>query len=360
MDIVQFKILDLFSGAGGFSKGFEMIPGFTTVVASDFNEPALMTFHKNFPLSKIIFGDITSEKVKQAIVKNAVETKVNMIIGGPPCQGFSNKGKKLGLDDPRNFLFLEYLEMVNRLQPEVFVIENVKAMLTAVNGYFIKEIVDRINALGYKVNYSILSASNYGVPQNRQRAIIIAAKDKKIKMPVPTVGINNKTTVRDAISDLSYLNSGEGEMISQYRKPSESNYQTMMRANSGNILYNHIATSHSQIALDKLAMIPPEKGKEYLPRELWGNQKFKTTWGRLEWDKQSPTIDTRFDTPSNGKNSHPYLNRAITPREAARIQSFPDDFEFIGKKSHITKQIGNAVPPLMGKAIAETIKNQVK
>ena len=357
---MQFKILDLFSGAGGFSKGFEMTPGFTTVVASDFNEPALRTFQRNFPWAKVISGDITNEEIKQSIEKAANDTKVNMIIGGPPCQGFSNKGKKLGLDDPRNFLFLEYLEMVNRLQPEVFVIENVKAMLTAVDGYFIKEIVNRIHALGYKVNYSILSASNYGVPQNRQRAIIIATKNTEIKMPTPIVDIEHRTTVRDAISDLSYLNSGEGEMVSHYQKKPESNYQIMMRANSNNILYNHIATSHSKIALDKLAMIPPEKGKEYLPKELWGNQKFKTTWGRLEWDKQSPTIDTRFDTPSNGKNSHPYLNRAITPREAARIQSFPDDFEFIGKKSHITKQIGNAVPPLMGKAIAKVIKNQVK
>lgn len=357
---MQFKILDLFSGAGGFSKGFDMVPGFTTVVASDFNKPALMTLHKNFPGAKTIFGDITDEKVKQDIVQNAIEANVNMIIGGPPCQGFSNKGKKLGLADPRNFLFLEYLEMVRRLQPEVFVIENVKAMLTAVGGYFIKEITEQISALGYKMNYAVLTASDYGVPQNRQRAIIIATKHIEVQMPDPTVDKEHRTTVRDAISDLAYLNSGEGEMEAPYQKLAESNYQTMMRAKSGKTLYNHIATSHSKVTLDKLAMIPPEKGKEYLPKELWGNQKFKTTWGRLEWDKQSPTIDTRFDTPSNGKNSHPYLDRAITPREAARIQSFPDDFEFVGKKSHITKQIGNAVPPLMGQAIAEAIKRQVK
>ena len=122
-------------------------------------------------------------------------------------------------------------------------------------------------------------------------------------------------------------------------------------------LYNHKASQHKQIAIDKLKLIPPEKGKEYLPVELIGNQKFKTTWGRLKWDAQSPTIDTRFDAASNGRNNHPFLNRSITPREAARIQSFDDKFIFYGSKVHIRKQIGNAVPPLMAKAIADQIDN---
>ena len=120
-----------------------------------------------------------------------------------------------------------------------------------------------------------------------------------------------------------------------------------------------MASKHKQIAIDKLRMIPPERGKEFLPSDMIGNQKFKTTWGRLKWDEVSPTIDTRFDAASNGTNNHPFLHRAITPREAARIQSFDDSFIFCGSKVRIRKQIGNAVPPLLAKAIADQIFNEL-
>ena len=130
--------------------------------------------------------------------------------------------------------------------------------------------------------------------------------------------------------------------------------------NKSKKLYNHIATKHKKESLKKLKMIPPESGNEFIPKHLRGKQKFKTTWSRLEWKKISPTIDTRFDTPSNGKNSHPFLNRSITPREAARIQSFPDTFIFYGNKTEICKQIGNAVPPLLSKAIADVISREYK
>lgn len=357
MIALAYNILDLFSGAGGMSKGMDMVPGFTTVVATDFNKPALDTFKYNFPKADVVYGDILDKDVKTNIQRIAEKRGVNMIIGGPPCQGFSNKGKKLGLKDPRNFLFLEYLDMVKRLLPKVFVIENVKAMLNAADGYFIDEIKRHINDLGYNMTYGVLTASDLGVPQNRQRAIIIAFKEGQPHLPEPTVV--NKTTVKDAISDLAYLNSGEGKFEQDYKYSPKSEYQKLMRLNSKK-LFNHQATAHSKKALYKLSLIPPEKGKEYLPKELQGKQLFKTTWGRLKWDTQSPTIDTRFDTPSNGTNSHPYLNRAITPREAARIQSFPDDFIFLGKKTYVTKQIGNAVPPLMAQAIAQTIKDQTE
>lgn len=356
---MTFKILDLFSGAGGLSKGFEMVNGFESVIATDFNKNALETYKKNFPKSEIIFGDILNPEIKEYIEKQSKKKKVNMIIGGPPCQGFSNKGKKLGLNDPRNFLFLEYLDMVKRINPCIFVIENVKAMITAANGYFINEIKDKIEKMGYAMDVKVLTASDYGVPQKRQRTIILAYDPSFIPcMKLPEKIKDNYTTVRDAISDLSYLNSGEGDFEQDYRNLPQSDYQMFMRKNSKK-LYNHVSTSHSELAIKKLSLIPPEKGKEFLPKNMIGKQLFKTTWGRLKWDSQSPTIDTRFDTPSNGTNSHPYLNRAITPREAARIQSFPDDFVFIGKKTQITKQIGNAVPPLMAKAIAEKIKKVV-
>ena len=349
--IKEFKILDLFCGAGGFSYGMHRNPHFKTVVALDFNEKAANTFKMNMPEADVITGDITSDNIKKEIIKKSLENGVNMIIGGPPCQGFSMKGKKLGLEDPRNYLFLEYLHFVEELQPEVFVIENVKSLLSTAGGWFKDEILTYIEKLGYKVSYGILNAKRFGVPQARERAIFICSKSRDISLPE---GTDEIVTVRDAISDLAYLKSAEGDFEMEYTTEPQSEYQNKMRKDSVR-LYNHKASAHSEVALQKLAMIPAEKGKEYLPEELWGKQKFNTTWGRLVWDTVSPTIDTRFDTPSNGTNSHPELNRAITPREAARIQSFDDKFVFYGSKFYIRTQIGNAVPPLMAEAIANEI-----
>lgn len=351
---VEYRILDLFSGCGGFAVGFDMLPEFETLIAVDIMGDALKTFAHNFPKAKIINGDICDENIKKEIIQSAKQLKINMIVGGPPCQGFSNKGKKLGLKDPRNFLFREYLRLVDDIRPDVFVIENVKALVATENGWFINEILNEIKNLGYTTNYNIATASNYGVPQQRQRTIIIASKDSKINFPIPKYDNENMTTVRDAISDLAYLKSGEGDIETDYKNAPQSQYQKQLRNPDGK-LYNHNATNHSEIALSKLKMIPPEGDKKSLPKELLGNQKFNTTWGRLKWNSQSPTIDTRFDTPSNGTNSHPELNRSITPREAARIQSFPDSFKFLGSKTYICKQIGNAVPPLLAKAIGEAI-----
>ena len=348
----KFIILDLFSGAGGFSYGMEMNKHFETAVATDFNEKALATFSHNMPNTKTICGDITNEKVKMQIIETSKKLGVNMIIGGPPCQGFSLKGKKLGLNDPRNYLFKEYLNIVNELQPNVFVIENVKAILSTSAGWFKNQIIDEVKKMGYFVEYGVLTATDFGVPQTRQRAIFICCKDKAIQLPVPNC--KNIVTVRDAISDLAYLNASEGNDISEYKTKPESKYQELMRKNSA-MLFNHKASKHAKIAIEKLKMIPAEGGKEYLPEEMRGRQRFSGTWGRLKWDNPSPTIDTRFDACSNGTNNHPFLNRAITPREAARLQSLDDKFMFIGSKFYIRQQIGNAVPPLMAKAIADQI-----
>lgn len=347
---MEFRILDLFCGAGGFSHGIDKHKNFKTVLGLDFDKNAINTFNKNIKTAEGIYGDITVAKVKTGIISLAKELKVNMIIGGPPCQGFSLKGKQLGLKDPRNFLFLEYIDVVKEVKPEVFVIENVKNLLSASNGYFIREIVENFTKLGYIVNYGYVNAKDFGIPQNRERAIIIGSLSRSISLPTKL----NKTvvTVKEAISDLWYLNSGEGSEESDYINAPQSDYQKLLR---GKKLYNHVATNHSKIAIDKLKMIPPGGDKSFIPVELRGKQKFSTTWSRLVWEEISPTIDTRFDTPSNGKNTHPVLNRAITPREAARIQSFDDDFVFTGPKTSICRQIGNAVPPLLATAIAKTI-----
>ncbi|MDD3171788.1 MAG: DNA (cytosine-5-)-methyltransferase [Bacilli bacterium] len=349
---MEFRILDLFCGAGGFSYGIDKNKEFRTVLGLDFDDNAIATFNKNIKGAKGIVGDITSDDVKKNIIQEARKLGVNMVIGGPPCQGFSLKGKQLGLDDPRNFLFLEYVKIVEELRPEVFVIENVRNLINALGGFFIEQIITKFTSLGYIVNHGYINAKNFGIPQNRERAIIIGSLSRSIDLP--NGNSKNTITVRDAISDLAYLESGEGKSESDYINESQSKYQKMLR---GKKLYNHFATTHSKLALEKLKMVPAEGDKTSIPKELHGKQKFATTWARLKWDEISPTIDTRFDTPSNGRNSHPFLHRSITPREAARIQSFDDDFVFTGPKTSVCRQIGNAVPPLMAKAIGETILN---
>src|SRR5699024_3772793 len=352
----MYKILDLFSGAGGFSAGLDKLPQFNTLLALDINDYALETFKKNFPSVTTIAGDITNSEVKKNIIKLAKEKEINMVIGGPPCQGFSNKGKKMGLNDPRNYLFIEYLDIVNKLNPELVIIENVKSMINAADGYFMNEITERIENLGYFMSCSVLNSSKFSVPQVRERAFIIAYKNKTLTLP--DQNSNNILTVRDAISDLSYLDSGEGEGKTNYINQAFTEYQKEMRKNS-EFLYNHVASKHSELALKKLSYIPPEKGKEYLPKELIGKQKFNTTWSRLTWDKPSPTIDTRFDTPSYERNSHPYLNRSITAREAARLQRFPDNFQYLGTKTEICKQSRNAVTSKLSYAIGKDLIKQI-
>ena len=348
----DFKILDLFCGAGGMSYGMHKNPYFKTEVALDIDERLAVTLKNNMPETEVVIGDIKEDTIKDKIIDLSIKKGVNMIIGGPPCQGYSMKGKKLGLNDPRNFLFIEYLNLVKRIQPEVFVIENVKSILSTSKGWFKDEIKTEIKKLGYYVDVGVLTATDFGVPQTRQRAIFICCKIKKINLP--TAVVKYPVNVKDAIFDLAYLNSNEGNFEQKYKNEPSSKYQKMMRENSEK-LYNHKASNHALVAINKLKMIPPEKGKEYLPKELLGKQQFKSTYGRLKWKKPSPTIDTRFDAASNGTNNHPFLHRSITAREAARLQSFDDDYIFYGPKVAVRAQIGNAVPPLMAKAIADKI-----
>ncbi len=309
--------------------------------------------------SKIVLNvSKNGDKYKRQKYHSVAQTlEINMIIGGPPCQGFSNKGKNLGLKDPRNFLFLEYIEIVKAIKPEIFIIENVKNIISCAKGYFLEEIKERLNALGYQLSYQILNAKDYGVPQNRERAFIVGAS--RFSFDFNLLEPSQSVNVQDAISDLAYLCSNEGAFESDYLNPIQSSYQALMRKDSPK-LYNHQATNHSQAALEKLKLINKEQGKECLPKNLHGKQQFKSTWGRLNWNKISPTIDTRFDTPSNGTNSHPELHRSITPREAARIQSFSDNYIFYGNKTSVCKQIGNAVPPLLALALGKAILKSLR
>lgn len=344
------NMIDLFAGVGGLSLGFEMC-GFEVVLANEYDKSIADAYIKNRKNPNMIVDDITQLPIEDTFGR--YQGKVDLVVGGPPCQGFSAKGQRKSINDPRNFLFRYFVNVVATVKPLYFVMENVPGLLTTENGFFKKELMELFAELGYLVNAEVLCASNYGVPQNRNRAVIIGKRnaEKPVQMPIHRKTI---TTIWDAISDLSYLSSGEGTEIQKYRFGPQSFYQSTLRQNS-DVLYNHIATKHSSIALERMAMIPPKGGKEYLPPEHHTKSIYSGTWERMDADDVSVTITTRFDTPSSGKFTHPYLNRAITVREAARIQSFPDTFHFFGTKGSQMKQVGNAVPPLLAKSIAEAI-----
>lgn len=348
------KVIDLFAGVGGLSLGFEK-NGFDVVLANEYDASIATAYKKNHIKTKMIVGDITKLNLEQ-ILKPYVG-KADVVIGGPPCQGFSQKGQRKTIHDERNFLFKYYVRVVELVKPKYFVMENVPNLLTAEKGYFKREIEELFNTLGYHLNMGVLNASDFGVPQNRRRAVIIGKqKSAAPALPTPT---NTVVTVWDAISDLAYLNSGEGSEEQKYKLAPETDYERMLRGNNS-ILYNHIATKHSPLALERLALIPPNSGREVLPERHLTKSIYSGTWTRMRKDEISVTITTRFDTPSSGKFTHPFLDRAITVREAARIQSFPDDFVFWGNKGSQMKQVGNAVPPLLAGAIAQVIMNDIK
>lgn len=348
------KVIDLFAGVGGLSLGFETC-GFDVVMANEYDEAIANAYKLNHKNTNVVVGDITKLDLKK--IFGRFVGKIDVIIGGPPCQGFSQKGQRKTIHDERNFLFKYYVEVVKLVRPRYFVMENVPNLLTAEKGFFRNEIEELFDSIGYKLTMGILNASDYGVPQNRRRAVIIGKMGGEApKLPKP---LNKKTTIWDAISDLAFLESGEGQEEQKYQIDVQSNYQKQLRGRCL-VLSNHVATKHSSIALKRLAMIPPNGGKESLPKEHLTKSIYSGTWTRMRKNEISATITTRFDTPSSGKFTHPFLDRAITVREAARIQSFPDDFKFVGNKGSQMKQVGNAVPPLLAEAIANVIMNDIQ
>lgn len=343
-------VIDLFAGVGGLSLGFEMA-GFEVVLANEYDPSIAAAYKANRSGVKMIVEDIAKLPVEKTFA--AYEGKVDVVIGGPPCQGFSQKGKRKSINDPRNFMFRYYFEVVKKVKPRYFVIENVPNLLTTENGYFKDEIIELFSGIGYAVSCGVLCAADFGVPQDRRRTCIMGklGAAEPMELPKPKGG---RTTVWDAISDLAYLESGEGDEVQSYAHDPQSKYQKTMRAGSAK-LCNHVATRHSDTVLERLRMIPPGCGREMLPDEQRTKSIYSGTWCRMKRDGVAKTITTRYDTPSSGEFTHPYLDRAITTREAARIQSFPDTFRFYGSKASQMKQVGNAVPPLLGKAIAERI-----
>ncbi|MCX2718758.1 DNA cytosine methyltransferase [Lentiprolixibacter aurantiacus] len=346
--MASLKVADLFSGVGGLSQGF-ISKGFEVAFAIEYDKEISKSYELNHPNTSVINEDIREINLER--LKDSYG-KIDVIVGGPPCQGFSQKGKRLSINDQRNYLFKRFIDAVDIFRPKYFVLENVPNILSTANGFFKEQIIQGFNELGYTVNAETLNASDFGVPQNRRRAFFLGSMDGTM-LPFPSPN-NQVTTIKEAIYDLPFIESGEGHQYFDYEKPATSVYQKIMRSGSEGI-FNHISTKHSEIALQRLSLIPKGKGKEVLPEEHRTKSIYSGTWSRLDEDGIAATITTRFDTPSSGLFTHPILNRCLTVREAARIQSFPDRFLFYGTKSSQMKQVGNAVPPMLAAEIANII-----
>ncbi|MDF2606231.1 MAG: (cytosine-5-)-methyltransferase [Bacillales bacterium] len=400
----KYNVLDLFSGAGGMAEGF-LQAGFNIPCATDYSQEAAETYlnrHNQLGYTpKYFVGDIRTLTKNRSKLKELLNgNKIDVIVGGPPCQGFSLSGKRLA-DDIRNTLFLEYLKMVSLVKPKYFVMENVGGLLSykfdslvgldgqVYNDVFPQDVVqNEAFKLGYLVNWRILNAKDFGVPQNRPRVIFLGHKIKKIKggkikdaVKPPEFPRNEDkkkiVTVEDAISDLNFIKNGELRLKYDNRYGNNSEYQRKLKEGltlkkdgqrmRTNVLYNHQTSNHTQKIIERFAQLRPGESigalLERLPDDLkneYNTKKFRCT--KLNKNDVSPTVLT---LPDDIIHYDPKNPRILTVREFARLQSFDDSFEFKGKRTtggdrrkYETPQytqVGNAVPPLFANAIAKEI-----
>lgn len=372
----QYTSIDLFSGCGGMSLGFQMA-GIHSILASDIDENCEKTFRRNFIDTPFLCKDIIQ------IQKDEIDKLINgiipdIIIGGPPCQGFSlaNKNRNKVAEDPRNKLFYHFVKFINWYSPKAFVMENVKGLLSMQNGKVIETIVNEFSSAGsgYNVAVKILKASDFGVPQQRERVIIIGIrKDLNIFPSFPTPHCTEPISVDMAISDLPQISAGEGENIMTYPISPQNEYQKWMRQRSSSVR-NHISMKHTKRIIERFHAIKCGQSlvdvwethgsvKRGQPTEK-STIKFAQNNQRMFGDRPAPTIAASFQS----NFIHPHLDRNLTAREGARLQSFPDDFVFEGMRTKMSwehglsqyQQIGNAVPVLLAYAIAKNLITQLQ
>ena len=345
----KLTAVDLFSGCGGFSYGFQQA-GFHVILGVDNSKIALETFEKNHNNSKALLLDLHKDNAIDKIVNEAKNIEIDVIIAGPPCQGFSLTGTR-NEDDERNSLFYSVFRLANRLNPKAIIIENVPGLLNLYGGRAKNEIIRLCDEMGYNCNPKLLFAPDYGVPQIRKRVFFVAIKKEfgKFEFPEPIVKEEHYVGCADAIGDLPDLVNNLGCEYSKYDKKPFSNYQKNMR-NGNKILKNHVGTHHTEHVINVIAQVPEGGNHKDLPLGVGDSRKFNEAWTRYHSKKPSKTIDT-----GHRNHFHYIHNRVPSVRENARLQSFPDDFEFFGNKTEQYRQVGNAVPPLLGKILGEQL-----
>jgi DNA (cytosine-5)-methyltransferase 1 len=353
----QMGVFDLFCGCGGLSVGFQM-DGYKIAAGVDHDDAALATFKANFPTSQCLSADLAAKGIGQQLKERIGGAKVDVVVAGPPCQGFSLTGPR-NFDDPRNQLYLAVFETVKAMQPAGFVIENVRGMASLYGGQVREEVIRRFARLGYSTVAQVLCAADYGVPQIRHRLFFVGLRSELgvFEFPDPTHGPGRPlpfVTCKDAIGDLPPLYPPDfGEEVSVLESDSDSDFQSLMRRNS-NKLFNHVATRHTEIVRQVIALVPAGGDHKDLPPGIGKHRKFNEAWTRYHPSRPSHTIDT-----GHRNHFHYELDRVPTVRENARLQSFPDRFRFVGTRTQQNRQVGNAVPPLLVKAIASHLRHWI-
>jgi DNA (cytosine-5)-methyltransferase 1 len=349
----HYNVLDLFCGCGGMSWGLAK-KGFNIVAGIDIWDIALQTFQHNHKNAKALNLDITDAAPLEVL--NAIDIEpasIDVIIGGPPCQGFSKNTPASWrfLEDPQNQLYKSYLRFVKEIKPKIVIIENVAEIYNAFDGVVREEIINTLKEMGYTVEVKIINMHHYGIPQKRRRCFFFASK---VGNPLFPKESKKALSGWDAISDLPVVNQGEGYDGMLYDTEVTNDYQYHLRAGSS-MLFNHIANVMQPKQTARIASIGPGQGLKDMPAELRVKGGYSGAYGRLDYTSAAPTITRWVFHIGSGRFAHPREVRGLTMREAARIQSFSDDFHFLGNRSNQAGQIGNAVPPYFMEQLGDCI-----
>jgi DNA (cytosine-5)-methyltransferase 1 len=360
----NYTAIDLFCGAGGLSEGLRQA-GFKILAGNDIDPHAGATFKATHSDAQFLSGSIHELSASDFLSLTGLKKgELDCLAGGPPCQGYSVYNHQRGMHDERSHLFKEYLRIVEGLMPRWLVMENVTGIMSAGQGEAFQAVLAGIRNLGYKVEAKTLRAEDYGVPQERRRVVFMANRiGAPIVWPHKTHGEGLKpfTTIRDALGDLPPLKNGEDKGVTKYGSRVKSDYQREVRGTS-KMVHNHSASKLGAINIQRMQHIPQGGSWRDIPFDLLpaGMKRAKRSdhtkrYGRMRWESQSCTVLTKCDIHW-GAYIHPDQERSITVREAARIQSFPDWFHFEGPRTEQFVQVGNAVPPLLGKCIGEALQ----
>ncbi len=347
----KYNIIDLFAGVGGLSYGFSQLHQFNIIAANEIEKDISEAYKLNHPNVKMLNCDINSltEELLNEILQGE---KVDVVVGGPPCQSYSTLGKRR-MDERAN-LFMQYKRVLKILQPKAFVFENVVGILSMDKGNLFKQIQSEFEELGYSLQHKILNAVNYGVPQQRERVILVGFKgNNNFVYPEPTHGEGLKpyVTLKDAIGDLPVLKSGEKKI--NYAGGVTNEFLEFVRKNTSDFVEEHSAPKNGAHLIRIMETLKDGQSKDDLPEEIRPKSGYGNTYAKLWWEKPSTTITRNFACPSSSRCIHPRDSRAMSIREGARLQSFPDDYKFYGSDGMKRLEIGNAVPPLLSMAIAK-------
>lgn len=340
------RFVDLFSGCGGLSLGFERA-GFRSALAVDAWPDALQTYVRNRPGADTLCADLSDLDIEEVCRQRGL-TGVDVVVGGPPCQGFSVAGKRRE-DDQRNRLYQAFVRWVEVLQPRAFLMENVPNIFSFAEGRVLAAIVSDFERLGYRVEHRVVTASDYGVPQRRRRAVFVGLRNG-LTYRFPERGAAAEVTTRQALGDLPEATIAEG---GAYTAEPQSAYQEAMRLGSLGV-HNHLATVHTRQTASIIAQVPDGGCYKDLPEALQQTRRVHIAWTRMNSNRPCFTIDC-----GHNHHFHYEYNRVPTVRESARIQSFPDSFVFAGNHGSQLRQVGNAVPPLMAYALARNLMQQL-